>query len=105
MALIPLDVAKTQLNIPADDDTNNVDIYAKAQQAEAIILSRCNSTAANRVIVATWTADTLPLTVQTAMLLMLTHLYEHRGDDPQTDAALWESVDRLLVTNRTPGAA
>lgn len=52
-----------------------------------------------------WNEDTTPYHVQAAVLLMLTHLYEHRGDDMRLDAALWEAVDRLLARSRDPAFA
>ena len=36
---------------------------------------------------------------------MLTHLYEHRGDDPETNAALWEAIGRLVIRFRDPAMA
>jgi hypothetical protein len=52
-----------------------------------------------------WTPDTAPGQVQSATLLMLGHLYEHRGDDPDTDDKLWAAIDRLLMRSRDPAYA
>lgn len=52
-----------------------------------------------------WTDATVPFQVQSAILLVLTHLYERRGDDMAPDSALWEAVGRLLVRSRDPAVA
>lgn len=52
-----------------------------------------------------WTEDTVPGNVQSAVLLMLSHLYEHRGDDQKTDEALWQAIERLLMRSRDPAFA
>lgn len=53
----------------------------------------------------TWTADTAPGTVQAAVLLVLGHLYEHRGDDQRLDEDLWQALGRLLGRSRDPVVA
>jgi hypothetical protein len=101
MALfLTLEQAKDHLRVT--DDASNADIELKVDQAEGIILQRCNSTAWWRAITPTWTADTVPLAIQSAILLVLTHLYEHRGDDMGPDEALWLAVDRLISPNSDP---
>jgi hypothetical protein len=67
-----------------------------------LILERCNSTAWWRAITPTWTQETVPLSVQAAILVVLTHLHENRGDDMKADAELWMAVDRLIPMNRDP---
>jgi hypothetical protein len=52
-----------------------------------------------------WTVDTVPGQVHAAILLLLTHLMEHRGDDMGTDALTWEAIGRLLVRARDPALA
>ena len=52
-----------------------------------------------------WTAETLPLPVRAGMLLMLTHLYEHRGDHMEPDDNLWSAIGRLLARFRDPALA
>lgn len=94
MALLTLHLAKDHLRVTTDD--NDADIWAKTQQAEQSVLDRCNTTARMRTLSATWTDDTVPLAVQAAILVMLTHLYEHRGDDMATEAAVLASIDRLI---------
>ena len=52
-----------------------------------------------------WDENTVPGHVYEATMLMLTHLYEHRGDDMKADAELWQAIDRLLVRSRDPAFA
>jgi hypothetical protein len=53
-----------------------------------------------------WTELTAPVHVQAATLVMLSHLYEHRGDDMEkVDEALWEAMGRLLARSRDPALA
>lgn len=52
-----------------------------------------------------WTDLTVPFQVQASVLLMLTHLYEQRGDDMTTDANLWLAIERLLMRSRDPALA
>jgi gp6-like head-tail connector protein len=99
-ALISLSTAKAHLRVEHIDDDNDIDV--KLEQASAIILDRCNSTEYWRAITVTWTYATVPLAVQAAMLLMLTHLYEHRGDDMKPDADLWMAIDRLIGLHKDP---
>jgi hypothetical protein len=100
MALVSLVQAKEHLNITTDDRDH--DIHLKMEQASAIVLDRCNSTAWRRVITATWTEVTVPLAVQAAILLVLTHLNENRGDNMVTDAHLWQAVDALISLHKDP---
>jgi hypothetical protein len=106
MALfVTLEAAKDHLRVT--DDASNADIELKLDQAEGIILQRCNSTAWWRAITPTWTADTVPPAIQSAILLLLTHLYEHRGDDSGSSfrtpaTAVWDAVDRLISPNSDP---
>lgn len=62
--------------------------------------------AAGSVGSASFTSGTAPQNVQAAILLMLTHLYEHRGDDMEKyDESLWMAIERLLVRFRDPALA
>lgn len=47
-----------------------------------------------------WTAATVPGHVQSAVLLWLAHLFEHRGDDMSGDDTLWAATERLLDRTR-----
>lgn len=102
MALVELATAKAHLNLADDDDAHNEDVALKLEQAEAIIVGRCNSTAFWRAVTATWTDANVPAEVRAAILVMLTHMYENRGDDMRLDDALWVAVDRLIGSYKDP---
>lgn len=102
MALVSLVQAKEHLNLPLDRDDTDNDVYLKAEQASAIVLDLCNSTAWWRDITPAWTEATVPGAVQAAVLMVLTHLHENRGEDMTKDAAFWESVNRMLGRHKDP---
>lgn len=52
-----------------------------------------------------WTPGSVPPHVRAAVLLMLTHLYENRGDEMKADEALWLAIGRLLARSRDPALA
>ena len=53
-----------------------------------------------------WTDLTVPSRVQAAVMMVLGHLWRFRGDeDMGIDAALWESIDRVLMRDRDPALA
>ena len=99
MALVSLSDAKTHLRITTT--AQDADITAKLEAAEAVILDYLKVAWVDE----TWTRETVPLVVKAAILLMATHLYEHRGDDPMTDDKLWEAITRLLMRRRDPALA
>jgi hypothetical protein len=90
--------AKDHLGVTLED--SDPDLHLKITQASAIILDYLKSRGD-----AAWTEDNAPGPVQAATLLMLGHLYEHRGDDMKTDADLWEAIRRLLERSRDPAFA
>ena len=53
----------------------------------------------------TWTDVTVPTPVKAAILLVLTHLWDHRGEDMAADENLWNAVGRLLARMRDPAVA
>jgi hypothetical protein len=56
----------------------------------------------------TWDATTAPAAVQRATLIMLGHLWEHRGDDmapDDHDEKVWAVIKNLLATRRDPAFA
>lgn len=97
---VTLSQGKAHLRITHDDDDS--DIALKVDQAEAAVLDRINSTAHWRAISVTWTDVTIPPAVQAAMLIVLTHLSENRGDDMAADALLWAAVDALIWLHKDP---
>lgn len=103
MTLISFEQARDHLQLTADLAPEVVeDLMTKMDQASALVLDRINTTEQWRTTSATWTELTVPRAVQTAMLLVLTHLYEHRGDDQSSDEALWRSVNNLISLHRDP---
>ena len=100
MALVNLANAKAHLRVT--DDADNVDVQQKADHASALVLARCNSTAWWRAITPDWTEATVPGDVQAAVLIVLGHLWEHRGDDMAPDQVVWEAVDRLIAMKKDP---
>jgi len=102
MALVTLQQAKDHLRIATPEgDPGDTDLQLKIDQATAIITDYLQSRADP-----TWSVDaspsTVPGNVQAAVLLMLAHLYEHRGDEMQQDEALWQAIGRLLMRFRDP---
>lgn len=80
--LVTLAEAKTHLRITtAEGHPGDVDIQAKLDAAEAIILDYCNTTAWWRDITVTWTPENVPRQVHAAILLQLGELDRFRGDD------------------------
>ena len=57
----------------------------------------------------TWTPDTVPPWVAAAVLLLLAHLYEHRGDefgkDSDNDDRVWTAIGNLCRRSRDPALA
>jgi hypothetical protein len=102
MALITLPKAKAHLHIDPEDIDRDNDIDLKLEQASATIVGRVGSTAHWRAIAATWTEANVPLPVQAAILYLLTHLFEHPGDDMKADADLWMAIDRMICMYKDP---
>lgn len=100
MALVTLATARKHLRPSSTDEDS--DVLLKLSQAEAIVLDYLNTTATWRAVTVTWTDATVPRQVEAAILLVLTHLYENRGDNMAPDAALWEAVRRLVDRTRDP---
>jgi hypothetical protein len=100
-----VDEVKPHLRIR--DADHDADIGQKLDAAEEAIVAYLK-TAADP----TWDADTAPLAVKHAVLLLTTHLYEHRGDDMNPsasgstpDADVWAAIGRLLAMYRDPTLA
>ena len=100
MALVSLTIAKQHLRIM--DTDHDADIVVKLAQAEGAVLDRCNSTAYWRAITATWTDVTAPPAVTAAICLVLTHLYENRGDEMKMDADFWAAIERVIGLHKDP---
>jgi hypothetical protein len=63
------------------------------------------SAAAGTVADPVFTSTTVQKAVQAATLLVLAHIYEHRGDDMAPDENLWSAITRLLAMYRDPALA
>jgi hypothetical protein len=100
--LVTLVTAKLHLRITtAALDPGDLDIQLKLDQAEAVILDYLDTFAD-----AAWVSPaTAPGWVTASILLALTDLYEHRGDDQTLSEKTWEAVTRLLVRARNPALA
>jgi hypothetical protein len=76
------------------------DLLAKLQQANDAILDFLGPQ-----INPLWDTTSVPSIVQAAILLYLTNLWEHRGDDgapSDADNACWLAIERLLRRLRMP---
>ena len=89
-ALVTLVTAKEHLRITST--TDDADIQLKLDQAEAIILDYLAGQADPGWI----SPATAPKPVTASILLMLTRLYEHRGDLEEADEDLWLAIERIL---------
>jgi hypothetical protein len=96
--LVDLSHAKRHLAITSD--SGDTLIVSKALEASDIILDYLDEDGDLE-----WTSDTVPPLVRSAVLLMLTHLWEHRGDEMEPDAMVWQAVGRVLARTRTPVVA
>lgn len=105
--LLSLADAKIHLRIPADDLDHDADITSKTAEASDAIREYLK--ARNDPL---WDATTVPGPVRIAVEFLLTHLYEHRGDDmtptltgATPDEDVWSAIDRILKRSRDPALA
>jgi hypothetical protein len=94
--LVSLQAAKDRLKITDDDHDDEVRRTAAA--ATDVILDYLKHGADPA-----WDDTTVPLPVQAAILLMLSHLYEPEAE--QDADKLWGAIDRLLARFRDPAIA
>ena len=98
-ALVSFDDAKRHLRIT--DSAHDADVQVKLEEATDIIVNFLKERADPN-----WTETTVPLRIQSAIKMILTHLYRHRGDDmAPVDEDLWAAVTRLLGRDRDPALA
>lgn len=95
-ALVTLEMARAHVRQPVAD----LDLQVKVNQASAIIVKYLKSQADP-----TWTEATVPLPVQAAILLMVAHLDQNRGDVMDQDEHVWNAINRQLVGYRDPALA
>jgi len=87
--------AKTHLRIT--DAANDADVQQKLDAAQEDVVAYCGA-----AIEPTWTATTTPKAIKHAVLLLLTHLYENRGEEMTADEEVWMAISRLLALYRDP---
>lgn len=75
-------------------DPRQADLELKLAQAKAIVLDYLKNQAPND-----------SPAIDAAVLLMLTHLWDHRGEDMADDERLWEAIGRMLARLRDPAVA
>jgi len=104
-ALVTLEQAKQHLRITHayEDD----DLRMKLRQAQATIIDYLDGTSSTTwaATMAAWTEETAPEYVQAAILLLLSSLVDHRGDDDGNADDVWNAIRRLLARTRTPVVA
>lgn len=98
--LVDLATAKTHLRIT--DNDHDADIQQKLTAASATIrdyLKDRNDP--------TWTPATVPPWIESSVLLLLAHLYEHRGDEfgSDNDDKVWTAIGNLCARSRIPTIA
>lgn len=75
-------------------DPRQADLELKLAQAQAVVYDYLKNQAPNP-----------SPAIDAAVLLMLSHLWDHRGEDMGTDEALWDALRRLLERLRDPTLA
>ncbi len=99
--LITLETAKSHLRVTSDDEDD--DITRKAEEATDVIIDYLKRSDHG------WTADTVKPLVRSAILLQLTWLWSHRGDEAMADLSVHDGlapgVKGLLMRQRDPALA
>jgi hypothetical protein len=96
--LITIEQAKQQLRIDFDDQ--NADLQMKMEQASDIIVDYLKKPDHG------WNTETVPKTVQAAILLVLTALFDDRDGSGEGDYITPNGpVARLLARHRDPAIA
>jgi hypothetical protein len=100
--LVTLDAAKQHLRIT--DPLHDADVTEKLTSASGAIRDYLGSSDDP-----TWTPATVPPWISAAVLLLLAHLYEHRGDEfgpsADNDDRVWNAIANLCRRSRTPALA
>lgn len=100
-------LAQAKEHLRIRDAAHDADITQKLDTAQETIVAYLGPAADPA-----WDATTAPLAVKHAILILLTHLYEHRGDDMSPsgsgatpDADVWRALAQLLAMYRDPTLA
>lgn len=100
--LVTLATAKAHLRIT--DALHDADVGQKLASASASIRDYVKDRNDP-----TWDDTTAPPWIQAAVLLLLAHQYEHRGDEfgpaGDNDDRVWEAIANLLRRSRDPALA
>src|SRR5262245_26460887 len=99
-SLLTLQEAKRHLLVT--DDDHNDDITAKTAQASDLVLKHVDTAGDPG-----WSngSVTIPGNIKAATALVLSYLYEHRGENMTLSGEIWTAVDRVLVATRPPAVA
>jgi Phage gp6-like head-tail connector protein len=102
-----LSLAEVKDHLRVTDALHDADITAKSDAAQAAVLAYLTT-----AVDPAWTPLSVPKPVKHAILLLTTHLYEHRGDDMNPSASgstpdrdVWEAIARMLAMYRDPTLA
>jgi len=100
--LVTLDAAKTHLRIV--DTDHDADVTQKLTDASAAIRDYVKDRNDP-----TWAPGTVPPWIEASVLLLLAHLYEHRGDEfgpnQDNDDRVWAAIANLCRRTRDPALA
>jgi hypothetical protein len=104
--LVPFEVARRHLRTPDSADMDDILLKLEIASEEILGYLRGN-TSIEESTMDGWTeaSEDIPAMVINAVLLRLTYLYEHRGDDPRRDVECWDSIERCLMRLRTPAVS
>ena len=98
-----LTLAEAKAHLYITDSAHDAEVAQKLASAEERILAYLGPAAD-----ASWTPASAPLYVKHAILNLLAHGYEHRGDDlanNRAEAIIWKELQNALSFYRDPGLA
>lgn len=90
---------------PTVNGANVITVTGATTFTVPVNVTSAQTSAAGTVSAPSLTAETAPVEVQAATLLVLTHLYQNRGDNQATDETLWAAIGRLLVRRKDSACA
>lgn len=96
--LITLAQARAQLQMLDGEDDRNSQILLKMEEASDIVVGYLKNPDHG------WTDRTVPPRVRSAILLVLSNIWHHRGDDDGADP-ISPAVVSLLMRDRDPALA
>ena len=92
-------LANAKLALHITDPARDAEVTLYLEQASALVYQYVGAQADPA-----WDETSAPDDVQAATLKLLTHLYEHRGDDTaaEPDAKIWDALALILMRRRDP---